>query len=159
MGKGAKLISFPLLPQAWQMKKSTWRSSSRARAWMSPSPQVLPHSRCQLSLLTPWCTVSVTWKNTCSQLLAAVISAEISQIPLRHRGFRFQWWHNFLSQSDTKCYFECTSWLLIPVTRSCYTRKMRYKWSLSTTKCHPYQPVTPLDLRVDSQCRLDSDTP
>lgn len=158
MGKGAKLIPFPVLPQAWQMKKSTWHSSSRARARMSPSPQVLPHTRCQLSLLTPWCTVSGTWKNTCSQLLS-VISAEISQIPVQHPGFQFHWWCNFLSELDTTCYFECALWLLMPVTKSCYTRKMRYKWSLSTTKCHPYQPVAPLDLGVGSQCRLDSDTP
>lgn len=93
MGKGAKLISFPLLPQAWQMRKSTWPSSSRARARTSPSPPVLPRSRCQLSLLTPWCTVSATVKSTCSQLLSAVAPAEISQISVWHRGFQFSWWH------------------------------------------------------------------
>lgn len=63
MGKGAKLISFPVLPQAWQTKRSTWRSSSRARARMSRRPQVLLHSWCQLSPLTLSCTVSNTSKN------------------------------------------------------------------------------------------------
>lgn len=67
MGKGAKLISFPLLPQAWQMKKLTWLSSSRAPAPMSRSPQVLLHSWCQLSPLTPWCTVSNPLKNIWSR--------------------------------------------------------------------------------------------
>lgn len=95
MGKGAKLISFPLLPQAWQMKKSTWLSSSRAQARKSHSPQVLPHTQCQLSLLTPWCIVSTNWKNICSQLLSAVISPAISQIHVPHPGFLLNWCHTF----------------------------------------------------------------
>lgn len=66
MGKGAKLISFPLLPQAWQMKRLTWLSSSRAQPRMSHSPQVLLHSWCQLSPLTLWYIVSNTLKNICS---------------------------------------------------------------------------------------------
>lgn len=156
MGKGAKLISFPLLPQAWQMKKSTWLSSSRARAQMSRSPQLLPRSQCQLSLLTPWSIVSATLRNTCSQLLSAVTPAAIHRFACHILDF---------SSADDMLFVrirhQMVLWMHLVVVDACdkiMLQKENEIQMITVYKCHPYQPVTPLDLKVESQCKLDSDT-
>lgn len=63
-------------------------------------------------------------ENTCFQLLSAVIPAALHRFVCHILDFSSTDGILFV-RIRHQTLFECTWWLLMPVTRSCYTRKMR----------------------------------